>query len=115
MMEPHVKLLRDFRDKFLLNNLSGKCFVRSYYTYSPPIADFISKHDKLRTIVRVSLLPVVGMSWIALKLGLSITTGLMLFFSIGMIGLISSLRRKKIKPKLSVSNSDRSIKSNIYK
>jgi hypothetical protein len=95
-MEPHVKLLRDFRDKFLLNNALGKGFVRSYYTYSPPIADFISKHDHLRTIVRVSLLPVVGMSWIALKLGLSVTTGLMLFFSIGMIGLIS-LRRKRIK------------------
>jgi len=34
--------------------------------------------------------------WIALKLGLSFTTALMLFFSIGMIGLIS-LRRKRIK------------------
>jgi hypothetical protein len=38
----------------------------------------------------------VGMSWIALKLDLFSTTALMLFFSIGMIGLIS-LRRKRIK------------------
>jgi hypothetical protein len=95
-MEPHVKLLRDFRDKFLLNNSLGKGFIRSYYTYSPPIADFIAKHDNLKTIVRVSLLPIVGMSWVALKLGLSFTATLMLFFSIGMIGLIS-LRRKRIK------------------
>jgi hypothetical protein len=104
--EPHVKLLRDFRDKFLLNNALGKAFIRAYYTYSPPIADFISKHDHLRTVVRVSLLPVVGMSWVALKLGISFTTTLMFFFSMGTIGLIS-FRRKKIKPKLSVSNSDR--------
>ena len=96
MMEPHVKLLRDFRDKFLFNSALGKYFVRSYYTYSPPISDFIAKHDNLRTIVRVSLLPVAGMSWIALKLGISVTTGLMLFFSMGMIGLIS-LRLKRIK------------------
>ena len=96
MMEPHVKLLRDFRDKFLFNSALGKYFVRSYYTYSPPIADFIAKHDNLRTIVRISLLPVAGMSWIALKLGISVTTGLMLFFSMGMIGLIS-LRLKRIK------------------
>jgi hypothetical protein len=94
--EPHVKLLRDFRDKCLLNNTLGKSFIRAYYTYSPPIADFISKHDNLRTIVRVSLLPVVGMSWVALKLGISFTTALMLFFSMGIIGLIS-FRRKKIK------------------
>ena len=96
LMEPHVKLLCDFRDKCLLNNALGKGFVQIYYTYLPPIADFIARHNHLRTIVRVSLLPVVGMSWIALKLGLSVTTGLMLFFSIGMIGLIS-LRRKRIK------------------
>jgi len=96
-MEPHVKLLRDFRDKCLLNNALGKAFIRAYYTYSPPMADFISKRDNLRTIVRVSLLPVVGMSWVAMKSGLSFTIALMLFFSIGMIGLISLLRRKIIK------------------
>ncbi|MEJ2657137.1 MAG: hypothetical protein P8012_08055, partial [Desulfobacterales bacterium] len=95
-MEPHVKLLRDFRDKFLLNNSFGKHFIQSYYTYSPPIADLIAKHDSLRAIVRVSLIPVVGISWVALKLGLFFTTGLMLFLSIGMIGLIH-LWRNRIK------------------
>jgi hypothetical protein len=105
--EPHVKLLRNFRDKCLLNNVFGKAFIRAYYAYSPPIADFISKHGTLRTIVQISLLPVVGMSWVALKLGLFFTTVLMLFFSIGMIGLIGAIRRKKNNPKLSISNSDR--------
>ena len=50
-MEPHVKILRDFRDKFLLNNSLGKGFVQAYYKYSPPIANFISKHDNLRAVV----------------------------------------------------------------
>jgi len=68
-MAPHVKILRDFRDNFMLGNPVGKSFVRFYYTYSPPMADFIAKHDNLRTVVRVSLLPVVGISWITLKIG----------------------------------------------
>lgn len=95
-MASHVQLLRDFRDKFFLNNSFGKAFVRSYYTYSPPIANFISKHDNLRKIVRATLLPVVGISWVALKLGLSFTMALMLIFSIGIISLIN-LKRKRIK------------------
>ena len=69
--------------------------VRLYYTYSPPIADFIAKHDNLRAIVRVCLLPVVGMSWVVLKLGPVGTVSIMLFLSFGMIALVS-LRRKKV-------------------
>jgi len=88
LMEPHVKILRDFRDRFLLGNKVGKRFVHFYYTYSPPMADFITKHDTLRAMVRTSLLPVVGVSWIAIKLGIFPTVVLMLLFSIGLIGLL---------------------------
>jgi len=69
LMEPHVRILRDFRYRFLIGNILGDSFVRLYYTYSPPIADFISKHDNLRAMVHISLLPVVGVSRVALKLG----------------------------------------------
>jgi Ni/Fe-hydrogenase subunit HybB-like protein len=31
-----------------------------YYKYSPPVANFIAKHDSLRAMVRISLLPIVG-------------------------------------------------------
>ena len=69
-VEPHVKILHVFRDRFLLVSVAGKVFVRFYYNYSPPIADFIAKHDSLRAIVRVILLPFVGVSWLALNIGL---------------------------------------------
>jgi hypothetical protein len=65
-MEPHVLVLRDFRDRFLLNNSVGNAFVRLYYTCSPPVADFIAKHGVLRAVVRIGLLPFVGMSYMAL-------------------------------------------------
>jgi hypothetical protein len=93
LIEPHVKILRDFRDKVLLTNSLGKSFVKAYYTYSPPIADFISKDDNLRTLVRLSLLPVVGISWISLKIGPAPTVTLMLFFIFCFIGIVWFKRR----------------------
>jgi len=88
LMEPHVKILRDFRDRFLLGNTVGDSFVRLYYTYSPPIVDFIAENDSLRAMVRISLLPIVGVSWIALKIGPLSTVALMLFFIYSFIGIV---------------------------
>ena len=95
-MEPHVKLLRKFRDRFLLENSIGKAFVNLYYKYSPPMADFISNHAISKELVRISLLPIVGMSWVTLKLGLLPAIALMFFCSFGFIG-ITIFRRKKVK------------------
>ena len=64
--EPHVMVLRDFRDRLLLKNIAGKAFVRLYYAWSPPMADFIAGHDSLRAVVRIGLMPVVGISYVAL-------------------------------------------------
>jgi len=70
MEPPHVKVLRDFRDRFLINNSAGKAFINLYHTYSPPVANFIADHDTVRLLVRWSLMPMVGVSWIALNIGL---------------------------------------------
>jgi len=68
-VEPHVKVLREFRDHTLLTNRVGRAFVDLYYTYSPPLADIIAKHDSLRMIVRWSLIPIVAVSWTTLQIG----------------------------------------------
>jgi hypothetical protein len=91
----HVKVLSRFRDHFLITNRIGKCFVRFYNTYSPPMADFIKKHDSLRIMVRLGLIPLVGFSWLALKIGPVSTMALMLFFGIGLIGLVKFIWSKK--------------------
>ena len=72
-LDPYVKILRKFRDKHLLTNKIGRKFVRIYYSYSPAIAGYIAKHDALKVITRLSLLPVIGLSWVILKLGPEIT------------------------------------------
>jgi hypothetical protein len=61
-----VQILRQFRDRFLLNNWLGKLFVNTYYLLSPPIADFIRSHMFLKTIGAILLTPVVVLAEISL-------------------------------------------------
>lgn len=58
-LDPHVMVLRHFRDDVLLQSKSGTAFVNFYYQHSPPIADFIAKHSLLRTIMRFALTPLI--------------------------------------------------------
>ena len=67
--EKHVQLLRRFRDLYLIPNSIGRAFVKAYYRYSPPMADFIAKHDILRTMVRWGLAPLIAVSWMLLNFG----------------------------------------------
>ena len=62
--EPHVRLLRDFRDQCLLTNTPGKWFVSMYYRYSPFWADLINIHAWCKPIVRLALMPLVCVSYI---------------------------------------------------
>jgi len=55
-----IDILREFRDSVLLPSGLGARFVSFYYRTSPPIADFISRHEVLRTAVRVGFVdPIV--------------------------------------------------------
>lgn len=60
-----IEILREFRDAVLLLNSLGARFVSLYYRSSPPVADFISRHEVLRTAVRVGVVaPVVAvLNW----------------------------------------------------
>jgi subtilisin family serine protease len=84
---PQVKILREMRDRFLLTSSPGKALVNFYYAHSPGAADFISRHAGLRAMVRLGLLPLVGLAWIALKTGLVTAIGCMLVFGICLLGL----------------------------
>lgn len=58
-LDPHVQILRNFRDRYLLKNGPGRVFVQLYNHYSPPAASFIKDHGILRASARVLLTPVV--------------------------------------------------------
>jgi len=68
-MEPHVKTLRDFRDRFLVTNDTGRFLLRLYYKYSPPLAHYVEYHKIARSVIRWALLPLVWISQLSLSLG----------------------------------------------
>jgi endonuclease YncB( thermonuclease family) len=94
-MDPHVEILRKFRDNCLLANKIGQKFVRIYYKYSPAVADYIAKNEILRSMTRIGLLPIIGLSWIVLKIDPVSTMALMLIFISCFVGLVWFRRRYK--------------------
>ena len=58
-LDPHVGVLRDFRDRYLLTNRPGRAIVGFYYQHSPPLADIIGRHEGLRVFTRAILTPMV--------------------------------------------------------
>jgi hypothetical protein len=91
--EKHVQLLRRFRDLYLMPNIIGRAFVKAYYKYSPPMAEFIAKHEILRTMVRWGLAPLIAVSWITLKIGSLSTVASMLIFMSCFVGFVWYRRR----------------------
>ena len=95
-IEPCINILRKFRDRFLKNNTVGRAFVDLYYTSSPSATIFIANHGCVRALVRWSLLPFVGVSWIALNIGLLPALIFMFLFGFGFVG-IAGFTVKKLK------------------
>lgn len=77
-MAPHVNICRELRDCCALTNNIGKFSVEFYYNHSPALSGVLAKHDSLKTAVRIRMLPVVGLSWAAVKPGHVFTVALIL-------------------------------------
>jgi hypothetical protein len=82
-LDPHVQVLRDFRDRYLLGYRLGQKLVKLYYQKSPPIAETIARSEVSRRIARCCLMPVVGVAYLAVSFGIVmtlmiLTTGILL-------------------------------------
>ncbi len=82
-MAPEVQTFRSFRNKFLLTNIFGKKFVKLYYKYSPPLANFIAESKLLKALTRGILLPILVFSKIALSYG--ILAAILTFLVLGIL------------------------------
>jgi len=102
LVEPHVVTLRHFRDTYLLPHTLGCVFVRTYYAISPPIANYVSRHETLRAVIRASLLPLVAFSYSMLHLGLTLTLTILAFIALSPVGLHWLYQRKKRSHKAAV-------------
>ncbi len=95
---PFVKILRKFRDEYLIPYSFGRRFVSMYYNVSPSIAVFLEQHPPAPFIVRVILFPAIGAAFILLKTTLFekiILFGVILFLFIRYCSLcaISKVRK----------------------
>lgn len=68
-MAQEVETFRQFRNHFLIPYNFGRDFVKAYYKYSPPMADFISQSEVLKFGVRMMLYPLYFFSVLCLKFG----------------------------------------------
>ena len=103
-MSPQVQLLREIRDNQLMNTESGKSFMSGfnemYYSFSPTIADMERENPMFKEVVKLGLTPMLsslaimenadsesevlglGLSVIALNLGMYIAAPAMMFYGI---------------------------------
>jgi hypothetical protein len=96
-LAPQVRLLREFRDRYLLTNGPGQLFTAAYYRISPPLADLVAESEILRAIVRAGLIPVIG--WTALFMWSPIL-GLAIPLACGGLGtrtLFRAVRRRRTR------------------
>jgi len=96
LLHPHVEILRDFRDKYLMSNKIGRMLVNLYYKCSPYIAEFISKNKALKVIVRNQLVPFVAFSYMTVHFGLILTTIMFVLVLAISIFSVSFYRRRLI-------------------
>jgi len=63
-LSPEVQFLRGFRDGTVMSTFAGSEFMKVfnawYYSFSPYVADFISKQPLLKEAVKILLYPLVG-------------------------------------------------------
>jgi YVTN family beta-propeller protein len=91
----HVRVLRTFRDRYLLPNAWGAAIVAFYYQYSPPMAAFLREHDSLRTPTRWLLTPVVYFVQYPSHLVLMMLLGLGLIIIAGRKKVASLFKRER--------------------
>ena len=96
-LDSHVETLRDFRDSYMLTNPVGSSLISIYYKLSPPIAHFIDDHPALKPVVRVGLLPAVGMSTVAVNTTLAEKMAIVGSLALVSLALVAWLRKRQTK------------------
>jgi glucose/arabinose dehydrogenase len=90
-----VRILRGFRDRYLLPNVPGRLAVAAYYKLSPSSAQWIAGHEFVRSSVRRALRPIVWWARISLDapfLGLLVGPGILV---IGVLVCAYAYKRRR--------------------
>jgi hypothetical protein len=86
LLDPHVVVLRNFRDSYLKGTRLGQAIINRYYQFSPMIAGFIDQNEALKQVVRLCLWPWVAFCYLMLHFA-----GLMKFAMLLLAALFAGL------------------------
>ncbi len=94
-MAPEVQMFREFRNHYLLTNLPGRFFVKTYYQLSPPLAHLIAQHDWLRSLTRFTLYPFLLYAYLTVSLGFVFGTLAMILLAAAVILAVTKLKSRQ--------------------
>jgi len=121
-LSPEVQFLRGFRDGTVMSTFAGSEFMKAfnawYYSFSPYIADFISKQPLLKEAMKILLYPLIGilhisaltysalnfnpeLAIVATGLVASGLIGIIYFAPFSLITLLCMRRRRKFRLNIS--------------
>lgn len=60
---PEVRILRQFRDQYLIPRDNGRSVVRGYYQHGEPVAAYIAENEWARKATRTALVPATAVAW----------------------------------------------------
>jgi hypothetical protein len=86
-----VKILKQFRDRYLLTNTPGKKFVAWYYQNGPVFANWIQDRPFAKALVQTALYPLIGFSFLLIS-------GYMPWILLGLILCLLIYLRLRPKP-----------------
>jgi uncharacterized delta-60 repeat protein len=98
VLDAHVVVLRNFRDRYLRGNGLGQALIDRYYQFSPMIAEVIEGNDVLKQVVRVCLWPWVAFSYLMLEFAIWVKITLMLLAAL-ICGVAVYSLKSNVKPR----------------
>jgi hypothetical protein len=98
-MAKEIEILREFRDGYMLTNLVGEALVDFYYRISPPVAEFITEHPNLGSLVRAGLAPAVAVSKIVVNTSAAEKTAILGLLLLSAALAIWVIRRRGRSPR----------------
>ncbi len=93
-LHPSVRILQDFRDRYLMPSRMGRKFVDLYYRYSPFCTNLIEKHRLLKISAQLNLLPLIILSYTTVHFSPFMTAVMLLFVSLLPFFLIGYIKER---------------------
>jgi hypothetical protein len=89
-----VRVLRDFRDHYLVTHEPGQAFVNWYYRYGPVAANYLDRYSGFKPLVRAALWPLVMLAAFMLGASALVKACVIFLLAVLFITLLRARRRK---------------------